>query len=289
MATDQRTITAYVSASAAFRTWAQAIEAQLLAGGLLQTTDTGQVDLTAVAKPSASVFAGFRMYRFADALQATSPVFIRVDYGCATVANTPALRITVGTTTDGAGVIGGQMMAAPEVIAPSAAKASGATLPSYCSGAPGRIALVTNVDSAARTFAYGFWVERVRAADGSSSTDGIAVVVISPNSGVGFVVIPPAPAAVPGTSYTAPWPTLDPSGSGHSAKSGANVGLMPCIFIANAIPHLASFCLFREGDIGAGASFTMAHLSATRTFMPFGTALAGSSQMNSSGMAMLWE
>ena len=85
-----------------FRVWAQQFEALLVAAGLVVTSDTGQVDLTTMTKPVGGI-AGYRMYRFNDALQATAPIYIRVGFGTSTLnSGAPQMNVQVGTGTNGA-------------------------------------------------------------------------------------------------------------------------------------------------------------------------------------------
>lgn len=55
----------------------------MLDAGLVQTDTEGQLDFENVTVlPADGTFAGFREYAFDDALQATAPVLIRVEFGC---------------------------------------------------------------------------------------------------------------------------------------------------------------------------------------------------------------
>lgn len=49
-------------------------------GGLVRTGNTGQIDPTTVLFPARGAMAGYDVFRFDDALQATTPVFIRIGY-----------------------------------------------------------------------------------------------------------------------------------------------------------------------------------------------------------------
>lgn len=90
-----------------FRLWGSGISTALAAAGLVKTTDTGQIDWATVLRPTtAGQSRGYEIWRFDDVLQATRPVFIRLDYGSGSVAiNNPGLYIALGTATDGAGLL----------------------------------------------------------------------------------------------------------------------------------------------------------------------------------------
>lgn len=92
------------TSDATFRTWASELHAKLTAAGrLVNTNDTGQVDLGTMTRPGLNGYAGYKIYRFNDSLQATTPIFIKIEFGTAGNAASPALRFTVGSGTDGAG------------------------------------------------------------------------------------------------------------------------------------------------------------------------------------------
>ena len=54
----------------------------------------------------------YEMYRFSDSLQATKPVFIKVEYGTGSTIGQPTVKLTVGTATNGAGTITSQIWTA---------------------------------------------------------------------------------------------------------------------------------------------------------------------------------
>jgi hypothetical protein len=90
---------------ATFREWGLEFSTFLSTIGLIQTADTGQINWATVARPGTNTNAGYEIWRFDDALQATKPIYIRFDYGTHSVATAPRMQITVGVGTNGAGVI----------------------------------------------------------------------------------------------------------------------------------------------------------------------------------------
>lgn len=86
--------------------------------GLTQTTDTGQGSTVSgstggcnfsgtLALATASVYY---VFKFNDTLQATAPIFIKLEFGNGNAANAPGIWITVGTGSNGAGTITGTVM-----------------------------------------------------------------------------------------------------------------------------------------------------------------------------------
>ena len=68
---------------AAWKAICQDIHDAILLAGLTQTATAGQLVISGVATlPADGSFAGFCEYAFADALQATAPVIIKLEFGC---------------------------------------------------------------------------------------------------------------------------------------------------------------------------------------------------------------
>lgn len=96
----------FASDTTFFRSWGSAISTALNAVGLVKTADTGQIDWTTVqGTTTTNQKRGYEIWRFADSLQATRPVFIKLEYGSGANTTNPQIWLTVGTATDGAGTI----------------------------------------------------------------------------------------------------------------------------------------------------------------------------------------
>jgi hypothetical protein len=283
MATDQRTLPATFNTDADFRSWGSGLSAQFAAIGLVKTADTGQIDWSTVLKPSGgSTQRGYEVWRFNDALQATKPVFIRIDFGAGLFANIPGILVTVGTGTNGAGTLTGQLSPA------KALSASGivATAPSYCSGSSSRLNLVTNYSTVASTMLL--CVERTKTGAGVDTGDAIVRLRNTNNDGLGYQMIPFVGLV---TSDATLNPALD-SNVGGLSSLGSDVMLSPTIVFYGK-PLFASWCIYKNTEITALTPITFTHLGATRTYMPLGGPLlvASLNIQGASGyaLAMLWE
>ena len=92
------------TSDAGFRAWGAEFHAQLLACGLTQTADTGQINWTTVTRPGAGVMAGYEVWRFNDTLQSTVPVFLKFEFGTGLGSVTaPTVKLTLCGATNGAG------------------------------------------------------------------------------------------------------------------------------------------------------------------------------------------
>lgn len=89
-----------------YKAWVQPISTALNAVAT-RTADTGQVNWATIPNEP-TVVRDYEIFAMGGPLQATAPIFIRVDYTGGTAGN---IAVTVGTTTDGAGNLGGLLVA----------------------------------------------------------------------------------------------------------------------------------------------------------------------------------
>lgn len=98
------------STDATFRAWGTSVNAAIVGSGLVQASDTGQINWTTVTKPVTNgATVGYEIYRFNDSLQATVPVFIKITYlsGGNGSGNNYCWSMVVGTGSNGSGTITG--------------------------------------------------------------------------------------------------------------------------------------------------------------------------------------
>jgi hypothetical protein len=164
MATQTLSLPAYLSGDADFRTWGKGVSDAIAATGLVKSADTGQIDWTTVARPAANGVAGYEIWKFTDAMQATLPVFIKLEYGVGAAADRPQVAVTVGTGTNGAGAINGQANTRNQLLSANS-KANGDKLATYISGNGRGLAVCTNLDPTTSGFSQGVIVGRTVDAD----------------------------------------------------------------------------------------------------------------------------
>ena len=119
------------SSDAAFRTWGSELNTKLAAAGLVQTSDTGQINWTTVTRAGANSDAGYEIWRFNDTQQASAPIFMKIFYGSAGTTATPRIRIQTGTASNGSGTVSGTGSANTDTL-------------SYNGSAPSTVALFTS-------------------------------------------------------------------------------------------------------------------------------------------------
>jgi hypothetical protein len=156
---------------------AQAIHDALVAVGLVQTADTGQIILASFTQiTAANAVWGYEIWRFNDTLQATAPVFIKIEYGEGNATGTMAIWITVGTGTNGAGTLTGVIATRRQLQIQQNAGPL-ANTPIWTSGSASRIAQCiarqgTTPDGNC------FWaVERTKDVSGVDTNEGAHIVM----------------------------------------------------------------------------------------------------------------
>lgn len=102
---------------ATFREWGSELEVKLAEAGLVQTSDTGQIDWTTATRSAINTLtAGYSIWRFDDSQQGTAPIYIKIDYGTGSTSTYPRAAITVGTGSDGSGTLTGTALTAQRVF-----------------------------------------------------------------------------------------------------------------------------------------------------------------------------
>lgn len=96
---------------AKWRTLGSAYNTALAAAGFVQTSDTGQINWTTVNKPTAvNTIAGYEIWRFNDSLQATKPIYFKIEYqsnGNTASGNSMYIKFTLATGSNGSGSLTG--------------------------------------------------------------------------------------------------------------------------------------------------------------------------------------
>lgn len=295
MATDQRNLPAYFNVDADFQAWVAGIHAQLLAVGLVNTADTGQINPATVTKPSAGGAAqGYEIWRFNDTLQATVPVFVKFEYGSGATLDRPGLWFTVGSGSNGAGTLIGQV-GARRSGGSGISKSAGVTLPSYFCGDGSGLVYVTNYDSTNASCGYFGIIDRLRDGAGAPVADGISTWLSqSQQSSSGIQIIPalsPVPAGytTSGTGGFALSPAYFSATNAAPAIVGVNVPVVPFMAICGKFFFVKMAHLGIPSTLSYGVAISAATLGGTHTLMPLSASSNVLPSQYSDAFMMLWE
>src|ERR1035437_5775905 len=123
-----------------FKSWASAISAFFTTAGWTQSSDTGQVNWSTIASVPGSGAYVYEIWKPADGL---TMFYLKVEYGtgAASSATTPQMRLSIGTTTSGAGVLTGLVTTLNVPVGPAVTSTS-TPFQCYFSGDTGRIGVM---------------------------------------------------------------------------------------------------------------------------------------------------
>lgn len=245
-----------------FRLWGKAISDALVALGLVKTSDTGQIDWATVLKPAAgSTSAGFEIWRLNDALQSSAPFFIKIEYGSGSAATTPSIWITIGTTTNGAGTLGGNVSTRTQIRA----NGSSATLTNcYFSGQSSRINFALWPMSSNNGIFVS--IERLKDAAGADTSEG--VYFLNGNTFNGYSA---QTVGSVGIVSNAESPICAGTLSGTTAVLGTEVGTFPIYPARNKMyPPCLGGIGYISADITAITPFPLTVYGVSRTYLPLG-------------------
>lgn len=269
MATDARNILNYQGSDADHRTFAQAIHDMLIAVGLTQTSDTGQATISTLVRPTATLVSGYEVFRFNDAEQATLPCFLKVEYSTGAALTIPAIKITPGTGTNGAGVISNGIAPPTNALSWSNTTDTVAQVrPAFASYAEGQLCIVFGLDAANNRGTY-IYLGRPRLYDGTRTTDGLIFHYVSRTSTNGTGVIRAGGGAPAASANASDFPVLDALG-GYDDQVGVNIALYPVSYAINGNIRFASVFSYRLAAIAEGSQQSVNVFGSNRNYRTLG-------------------
>jgi hypothetical protein len=231
--------------------------------GLVQTGDTGQINWTTVLAPLAiNTSQGYEIWRFADTMQATTPVFFKIEYGSGGAVNNPSLWLTVGSGSNGTGSLTGVT-----TIRRQFSSTVAATLPvtAHWSGDTNRFCFVWRAGVVGQSLYLG--IERSN--DGTDTLTSEAVLVTAYSASLPAQVCWNT-AIGPITVYEATFGALAPEAP-PLGVSGTQVAVYP-IFLNKGV--FMNFCMnlfsYFDATLAAGTVITFPVHGISHTFIAIG-------------------
>lgn len=230
----------------------------LRAFGWIQTGDTGQIDWATVLRPAGATNAtqsqGYEIFRMADALQATAPLFLKVEPGGASgYAGGFGWLLTLGTGTNGAGALTGAGHRTP--LQHGSSGPNGGTPDTsgrykcLFSGDVNRFGMSVGVNTGSNTGHLYANVERVHEANGADTSGGGTLLAQSPSSYGQTFHQTVTPSAV-GVLETLGFGCVFPGANPVTAASGNNVSLYPVYpFHVAMLNPLRGLAVVPSGDL----------------------------------------
>lgn len=219
-----------------FKQWSQVISNFMATAGWIQTTDTGQVNWGTIASvPTAGNYV-YEIWKPGDAL---ATFFFKIEYGTRGGTTTPGIRLSLGTSTNGAGTLSGLIVG--PFISPNANYSVNSTVTQfncYLSGATGRMGVAMWVnDSAVGGNPGGLFFVVARSKNSSGSNTSVHVTLVTGGGSTNAGTIGGMQTIVFGTGVT------------NALTSGSNSQRMPVI--ATNLPNN----LFASTDVPVSPFF----------------------------------
>lgn len=259
---------------AQFRAWGSAFSAGLLAAGLTQTSDTGQINFTTVVRAGTNTDAGYEIWRFNDAGQATRPVFFKFRYGTGPAADRPRLYVDIGEGSNGAGTLTGAIKTDVPIMV-WGNTGSGTLDVSICynttQGYLG-IALTNIVGAGGNLVAQTMSLERLKDAAGAATTRGFAFVSGWPGNNIYYSTFASAWTSEGTNTIPAFWPV---QAAGAASAGGTFLaGLTPLTGNGTHGPleRTLGFMVCGYGDFSSGEQFSTTRWDGnSHTYLATGT------------------
>lgn len=290
-----------LSSDANLRIWLTEYIGMLVSAGLVQTADTGQINLSTVTIPGVNqTLIGFFLLRFNDSLQPTAPIYIKISIYRANSAANINFSIEVGTGSDGAGNVTGTKQTISSTGLTGATPGAG-TYNSYAIHKEGFAAMVWKLAGTTSSTSFcnpSFLIQRTVDNTGAPTADGVHVLSTSTNLNstnaygrcfrLRFL-----PTTDVGAVYESWMMGFMPGPSTDS-----RVGLAPQIFthwvmMPKQRPLLFSAACVRS-EVAAGNQFPLKMVgTVARNYIcvsdAFNGVMTGSTLVGASGTCMLWE
>lgn len=272
--------------TAELRALGSQINAAIASAGMVQTTDTGQVDWSTINWVTGEQTWGYEVWRFNDPLQATNPVFVKLVYS--QPAGPLALNITaqVGTATDGAGNLTSAPNTNTSVTDSIAFCARGSSTggsaqlvkPWYVYG-DGSSLIIASVPELANGGSTGlgglFILERARHTDGTPLGDGVVIhwmTGASTTATIQSLLLHNLAPQLVSASASGGWVPMAPSTmSPASGVLGTNMYVLP--YFTGFTPRLGAPSKMVVGifkaDMPTGNQFALTHYGESGTFIAF--------------------
>lgn len=294
MATQFATLKADTLAAGNIQAWAGFIENTLVGGGWVVTADTGQTLPSALAAAAGTPSrSGYRIYRMGDALQATAPVFMRLDFGSAQFGGggDPGLWITIGTGSDGIGNITGKMYdggAAVNITTGSSGRDPAVGYNCYGSASAGRMTIgMFAAQEASGNLPFAFGIERTK--DLAGNDTGAGLLLLNGGSAIGgglhtsaYLIYGALPGAQPAAEVGISYVISSRMPSETFAPGDIGVGVIIHFKGVSQQPGV-NFVMSNSSDVPLGGMINTTIYGVTHTYVQLGFYLNGFKRAGSSG------
>lgn len=296
-----------VKTNAGFQAWGAELAAGIQAVGFTKTADTGQINWSTVASPTTNnASAGYEIYQFTDALQSTSPIYFKLEYGSgsnhiAAANGYPMVWITIGKATDGAGNITG--VTTTRITTMGTASAGGGctsasiTYPSYISGDGAYLNVLNKVGGLTAYQGAGFpgpcfMLGRPTNSSGAYVAGGVVLFTpnYNPTNNVGQWVVQSlntTPATAVAYTNSQGYFSFVPMALTSTLYSTGNFQCFPCYCAVPQVYALNWLAYGLNAETAQFSTVSMAIVGSSATYMMTGNVSYGAANPSTNGYSLL--
>jgi hypothetical protein len=268
----------------------------LVTGGFIAADETN-ITPGAGARPGTNTEQGYAVYHLSDSLHGTAPWYVRLGFGTGGSATEPRIQATVGTTTNGSGVLGGTALSTIDRINGSALQSTDTARQSYMCAVSGFLGILWK-DGSGASVAHFSMMRSVDSTAAITVNGGIARWGSGGSSNLtksqGFRFPTTAAAYTAATSAVNQAFGLNPQAALTTAVSG-NLQVMLGWMITPRVEPIFHMCGVLPGELAPGGTFTATLIGTTsHTYITLSTGAGsfGPITVGSAGSiscAMIWE
>lgn len=251
---------ASITSDALLQTYWQNWNTAFTTVGLVYVSQTGDVNTGTVTRTGGTSY-GFRVYRFNDTLQSTTPIYLKFELSCTTGASL-LIRCSWGTGVNGSGTLTGQV---------SDLGGAGYTSSTGTSATDVRVSGDTNrltflvYTTFPGSLSYIVGCERLKNAAGTDLSTGYWNFVQTNLTTQTWVQTVPSSGTIP--SAQLPW-MLQSNSNPSSSTYGGNVFISPVFPLIGALyPPTLSLVVYCNADIVNGTTVAIPLYGTNRTFL----------------------
>lgn len=256
------TIACDFTSDATWRTMLAAIKSNIEAMGWVQTSDTGQLDVTTSLKPTAgNQVRGYLLWRANDSLAGTNPMILRLAFGSTGSSTALRINVQVGHTTDGAGTFSGvtNFYNRGDLDGPAS---STTAYECYFCGDTNRIVINLFDNHPSTSNIFGISVERTHDAAGADTAVGMFVVTSRGQIDNYHRTIPYS-----GTMPLQETQLMGPVPLG-TTLIGTSIGLFPIFpFYVTALNQSVNWVTYHTSEISTNAPISFSMYGVTMDFL----------------------
>lgn len=260
---------------AAAKQWIDGTKNLILAAGMSQASDGGQLNTDTLGSPanSNSVY-GYHVFRFPDTLFNTAPIYVKATYAVSTYGY-PSVNFTVSAGTDSIGNLSSPLLSSGTGVPNNNFQDNVTSYACYVDGTFSVVLGYGIVSANSQTTMNSvacMVVDRARTATGAATGAGFLA-----ESCAGSFISQATSRSIYGGASPNPngnfVPSLVPSTTAISSAEGPNINVFRHYMMVPGVRPAVGMLTYFNNELGALTPFTATVLGSAHTYLPMGIAM----------------